>query len=590
MEGNTNSAREQFEQEAEALKQIIYEFIDGGHIIMAAQVLEQYALLSPDDPDLSDIRSMLYPQGLEVPEDEIPGEYKILENIETIFILSGIITRRTGYIDSVLRKINLMREKWNYSPLLLTCVHNIDQRQAQTWLNTAGVGQVTLGADTRVLNVYDYFQKSYAEGLENKAVYSSDEKHSGQESSVSGTDIETKEYYTGYMGSLRMVSYYKAGNLDKDMVYDDWGYLNYIREYSPLSEDIYDIKYFTTDGKLCIEAFFRPVIGGLEHEKLIVYNDKGEVAAECKNSAELAAICLERMMANNKFYLLVVEDGLMSKAATMIKRRRENIAKCIVVHNIFLNDAYKPESGPQTYYKYLCENHTKFNGIIMLTEDARRDFGSQYGSPDNIFVVPHPYPYEIKKVDFSKRDNMKAVVVARLDPFKQIGLAVEIFALVTRELPDAQLEIYGRGPQEEHIRGLIKKLGLENNVFLKGYTDEPLAVFNTAVLSMMTSKAEGFGLTLMESICNGCPAFAFDIKYGPSEIIKEGRTGFLFPRFDKNKFAQGIIEYLRDKRMQRDMSGNCYAAAHAFSTDRFMDTWYKMTESLYGRYNTHSSI
>ena len=69
MSDGSGSAREQFEREAAALKQIIYEFIDGGHIIMAAQVLEQYALLSPDDPDLDEIRALLYPGGIEVDED-----------------------------------------------------------------------------------------------------------------------------------------------------------------------------------------------------------------------------------------------------------------------------------------------------------------------------------------------------------------------------------------------------------------------------------------------------------------------------------------------------------------------------------------
>jgi len=123
-----------------------------------------------------------------------------------------------------------------------------------------------------------------------------------------------------------------------------------------------------------------------------------------------------------------------------------------------------------------------------------------------------------------------------------------------------------------------------------GYTDEPLAVFNTAVVFMMTSIAEGFGLTLMESICNGCPAFALDIKYGPSDIIEEGRTGFLFPRFGKDEFARKIVEYLEDVNMQKEMSINCYEAASGFGTDKFLDNWYKLTETLYERNSTHTGI
>jgi len=576
-----DSTREKFKQEADALKQIIYEFINGGHIVMAAQVLEQYALLNPDDPDLDEIRGMLYPDGTETSDDEIPEEYKILGNIETVFILSGITTGRIGFTDSVLRKMKLMEEMWNYKPLLLTCIHNIDQRKTQKWLETAGVGQNTLSSGARILNIYDYFQKTYAEGLENKALFIDSDDDTEHED-----EVEVKKIYDGYMASLRTVRYFKDGKAYKDLEYDDWGYLNYIREYSPHSEEIYDVYYYTTDGKLCIKALFRPTERGIEHEKIIIYDDNEEAITECANSAELAAICLNKIIQDDKFYILVVEDGLLSKAATTIDGNKKNVAKCIVVHNIFLNDAYNQKSEPQKFYKYLCENHKLFDGIIMLTEDARNDFLMLYGEMDSVFVVPHPYPFAIKRTDFENRDNQKAVVIARLDPIKQIHLAVEVFALVVKELPDAKLEIYGRGTEEERIKRCISMLNLKNNVKLMGYTDEPLALYNDAVLFIMTSKAEGFGLTLIESISNGCPAFAFDIKYGPSEIIDDGKTGYLLPRFNKEMFAQRIIAYLEDVDMQKKMSENCYEAAPEFSNDNFMKKWFRMTETLYNRYRS----
>jgi poly(glycerol-phosphate) alpha-glucosyltransferase len=581
MDGDKGSIREQFAQEAEALKQIIYQFIDSGHVLMAAQVFEQYSLINPDDPDIEDLRAVLFPGGTEINEGGIPEEYKILENIETVFIMSTVLTKRTGYIDSVLRKIRLMEEKWNYKPLLLTCIHNIDLRKAQAWLASATAGQVALDANTKTLNVYEYFQNSYAEGLENRAVFS--DAQNDLEENLEG--LEIKKLYTGYLGSLRKVRYFKDGNAVRDMVYDDWGYLNCIYEYSPLSEDVYDAKYFTTDGKLCIEELTRIANDGTEQKKIFLYDENGEVLAECDDDAGLAAICLERIMVDDKFYMLVVEAGLMSKAATMIQRK-ENVAKCIMVHSIFLNDAYNPKSGPQKYYRYLCENHEMFDGIIMLTEEERRDFLDIYGSnasfcdPEKLFVISHPYPHEICKTEFDKRDTLKAVVVSRLDPIKQVDLTIEIFARAIRELPKARLEIYGHGPEEENLKKLIRRLGMEDNIFLMGYTDEPLAAFNSAALSIFTSKAEGFGLTLMESICNGCPAFAFDIKYGPAEIIDDGETGFLFKRGDIRTFARMIYEYFMDEQMQRAMSENGYAAALRFSNDKFLDNWYKMTLKL----------
>ena len=590
---NPNSTHAQFKQEAASIKVIIYDMINGDNADMAKQLLEQYEMLNPTDSEILVIKNILYPDGISIDttSPEIPEKYKILNNIETIFILSGLITRRTGYIDSVLRKIKLMEEKWNYKPVLLTCIHNIDQKQALTWLQTAGDDMFKMSAGTRVINVFEYFQKSYTEGLTSIAVYepASDGaeyiKTSDNTYDVfDGDIIIRKEYYTGYAGSLRMVRYFQNGKTEKDLVYDDWGYLNYIRLYDPNDDSIFHVDYYTTAGDLCIKAFFEFSDKGAMPNKYIIYDEYESVIGECKDSAELAAFYLSKIIAADKFYMLAVEDGLMSKAVTKIESDKVNVAKCAVVHSIFQNDAYDPKSGPQLYYKYLCENHKKFDSIIMLTQSASDDFQKIYGKMHKISVIPHPYPYEIEEADFCKNDRKNAVVISRLDPLKQINYAIDIFSLVVKEIPDAKLEIYGRGPEEKRLEEQIKRLNLENNVFLRGYTDTPLPIFKNAALSVFTSAAEGFGLTVMESICNGCPCFAFDIKYGPSEIIKDGKTGYLIPRFDKEKFARRIIEFYKDEHMQKTMSKNCYKEAGRFSTEKFLENWYNMTLELFEKY------
>jgi len=594
MADNLGSAHAQFEKEAAAFKEVIFELIESGQSDAALQLLEQYALLNPSDPDIGSIKKTISPD-TDAGGAGVPDEYELLKNIETIFILSGIIIGRAGHIDSVLRKIRFMEEKWGYSPLLLTCVHNIEQRQARIWLQTAGAGQVSLSPAARILNVYDYFQKSFADGLENKAVYM-DMQSDAELRYVStaantfevydGDKLLRKEFYTGYMGSLRTVRCYKDGKREKDITYDDWGYVSYVREFSKQNEAFFGEKYFTTDGNLCIEAFYKNTKDAKEGEleKLVVYDEKGSIIRECADSSELAALCLEQIIKGDKFYMLVVEDGLMVKAAALVDAGIKNAAKCEVVHSIFLNDAYDPASGPQPFFEYLCENQSMFDAIVLLTEAAKKDFVDIYKNPDNTFVIPNAYPYEIKQSDFDERDHLKAVIVSRLDRLKYIDLSIDIFALVAKEMPEAKLEIYGRGPDEERLRKHIKKKGLENNVFLMGYTENPLALYSKSALFMTTSAIEGHPLTLIESICSGCPAFAFDIKYGPSEIIENGRTGFLIPRLDIKMYAKKMTALFKDKNMQKTMSENCYASAHRFSAKNYLNTWYKMTETLYSRW------
>ena len=317
------------------------------------------------------------------------------------------------------------------------------------------------------------------------------------------------------------------------------------------------------------------------HVKLILYDGEGNVRRELEDNGDLAAVYFEETMNDDMFYVLTLENGLLGRAVLHLDRK--NIAKTIVVHNVFLNNSYDLNSDPQRYFKYMCENHEKFDGIVMLTHDERNDFFKKYGAIRNMFVISHPYPHEIVETDFDKRDHKKAVIVARLDPFKQFDFAIEIFAEVVKTLPDIKLEIYGVGPMEEKIKEWIKEHEMENNVFVMGFTNDAAGVFGSSALFMMTSSAEGFPLTLVESLCNGCPAIAFDIKYGPAEIITDNRTGYVIPPYNKDMYVEKLLSFFGDEQIQRTMTENAYENAPRFSTDVFLDNWFTFTETMYKR-------
>ena len=56
--------------------------------------------------------------------------------------------------------------------------------------------------------------------------------------------------------------------------------------------------------------------------------------------------------------------------------------------------------------------------------------------------------------------------------------------------------------------------------------------FQHATASLLTSQYEGFGMTIMESIHNGCPVVSYDVRYGPSELIIDGENGLLIDAGD----------------------------------------------------------
>ncbi len=552
--------REKLINETSALKSAVFGLIKNRRLETAAQVIGLYAGINPGDPDIKTIKNIIGLCG--VPGSSLPDKIEVLSETETVFVLWDATVMGNGLVYSAFRKVKLMEDNWGVRPLILSCRHSLEFRSSMAWLKyvSRGENKISLNEDTRVMNVFEFFQKSYAEGLPVKTVFS--ESGEGVLDVYEEGALVRKERYTRYGGGLRAVSHYENGLERKTVFYDDWGYVNSVREGD-------EVRYYDTDGNLRIT---RGALG------LTVYDGSGNVLTERADEGDLAALCLESVTGGSGKYLVVMENDETAKPYKFAEK--DNVILAAVLHNVFLEDPYDTASPAWFPYRNICANRGSFDAVIMLTEAEKRDFAAKYGPVSGVFVIPHPYPYAVKETDFDKRDHKKAVMVARFDEQKRVDRAIEIFGEAALRVPGIRLEIYGFGALESNYEELIGRLGLSDTVFLMGPASDPASVFGGAAVFMMTSAYEGYPLVLAESVCNGCPVFSYDIKYGPAEVIKDGETGRLIPRNDREAFVSGLVEFFSDIERQRAMSRNCYADAGRFAPEEFLERWYLMMKSV----------
>src|SRR5690606_15948269 len=92
------------------------------------------------------------------------------------------------------------------------------------------------------------------------------------------------------------------------------------------------------------------------------------------------------------------------------------------------------------------------------------------------------------------------------------------------------------------IRRRVKTLGVDEHVRLRGFDPDARTAFQRAGFSLLTSTSEGLPLVLVESMAAGCVPIAYDIRYGPADMIHDGLDGFLVPEGDIEMMAQRIVE------------------------------------------------
>lgn len=551
----------------------ISHLIDSSKNVEALRELDEFDVLLPGDEDLISLRERL----------------GLLGQVDTYFIVENIHHINNGIVISVLRKATLFQEKWGYRPTIVVAEYNQNLKDNIHYLVHDSASKIS--ADIKIQNVYDYFRKTEdpnlpiidhprsREGLKYREI-----GPNTFEVSRNGALIRW-EYFDHPDNRLESVIHLDIkGKTTQVDFYDKKGYLIKTREMDSVYETRYHTEsYYTAEGKMCIKSEY--AFKNDEHvlTGITLYDDFGNVLGEGADEGDLLGFYMDQIAAtSNRICLFVNETGIYDNAVTRVKQK--NAIKIALVHSAFLEDSYNLRSEPQLYYKHLVRYSSHFDGIVFLTKAEGNDFVQYCGKSQRIFTIPHFYHKEIKEVDFDMRDSRKAVIIARFDYVKRLDTAVEVFKLVLDKLPDVKLEFYGYGSKKEvkEVRKLIKKYRLDKSIRIVGVTEQPEEVFKGAALSMMTSSVEGFGITLIESISNGCPAFSFDIKYGPAEIIKHGKTGYLIPRGDIKAYAKQIISYFENLDLQRQMSENAYKDAHRFSKEVFLENWYGFMEAVVG--------
>jgi len=144
---------------------------------------------------------------------------------------------------------------------------------------------------------------------------------------------------------------------------------------------------------------------------------------------------------------------------------------------------------------------------------------------------------------------------------------------VVREVPEAHLDIYGEGKLRRRLERDIAHRGLQDSITLRGYDRDARAALWTCSALLLTSRFEAHPLAVSEAMARACPVVAFDIPYGPSEQLTDGKEGFVVPEGDVDTMANRLVALLRSPDLVARMGEAGRATAGSDQSDRLVSGW-----------------
>lgn len=164
--------------------------------------------------------------------------------------------------------------------------------------------------------------------------------------------------------------------------------------------------------------------------------------------------------------------------------------------------------------------------------------------------------------------------ISNFRPVKDPCGVVHIFSKLRTSL-EAELWFVGDGEEMENVRGLVGKEGLTADARFFGLLPDISRVVNGADLLIMSSTYESFCLTALEAMASGVPVLAPHVG-GIPEVVKDGRTGFLYPPGDYPAAAAFAVSLLSKPGLYARMSKDAAHRAQDFDQERVVTLYERL--------------
>ncbi|WGD38687.1 glycosyltransferase [Lysinibacter sp. HNR] len=225
---------------------------------------------------------------------------------------------------------------------------------------------------------------------------------------------------------------------------------------------------------------------------------------------------------------IVIGRGLAIEAA---KRNIRIVGTNHVMAENILDFATIPESWKEWFVRTSWKSASKvFRTASAVTTPTRKaaDFLEYHSGLTGVIPVSCGIDASNYTADLAPRTHNRVLFVGRLTTEKQIDVLLKAMAQLPEHL-NVTLDIVGGGDQENNLKTLCAKLGLNDRVTFHGRIsdDELRRIYTAASVWAMPSIAELQSIATMEAMASGLPVVCADAMALP-HLVDDGKNGYLF--------------------------------------------------------------
>jgi glycosyltransferase involved in cell wall biosynthesis len=156
---------------------------------------------------------------------------------------------------------------------------------------------------------------------------------------------------------------------------------------------------------------------------------------------------------------------------------------------------------------------------------------------------------------------------------KNFGLMLGAFAASEIYKKGYSLLLMGEGPDLDFIKADIAKLDISEYVKIMPYQNNPFGIVKQARFTVLTSRFEGFPMSIVESLAVGTPVIAVDCNSGPREVVVNEQNGLLIENHNPAELAQAMQRFVEDDSLYELCKENAAKSIAHLSMEAIAKQW-----------------
>ena len=226
----------------------------------------------------------------------------------------------------------------------------------------------------------------------------------------------------------------------------------------------------------------------------------------------------------------------------------------------------------------------RFADVVCVQTNEMKTFYPQY-LQKKIVVLENPLDFDemVAQCEGQSIEKENTVIsVGRLERQKDFVTLIKAYKKVAELYPDWKLKIYGQGNRKDELQNLIEKENLTTSGKLCGVTHTPFLEMKKARIFVLSSFYEGFPNVLCEAMHAGLPCISTKCECGPSELINDGKSGFLVQIGDADQMAEKIVTLVENETLRRTMGEEAEKSTERLSREVICQKWRELAYRLSG--------